>query len=212
MKDNSAELVLFAYKDQRFGCLSKAAAVILYIKSYLGQWLEKNPNITNRLACLVRFLESRVYRYCICRVCNLWNTVDITFFVNTIEVGATHSSRAVFYQGLHQRMVDPVTEEFFQLSAPWFEVVRPTLLKGVMESYNKDVVKAVQNLAEKHMEQCIELANLMMPELRMVLARQRRDYNLSDEFEAEYPVEQQASNSDDTPVHNIGMERMCGLV
>ena len=44
------------------------------------------------------------------------------------------------------------------------------------------------------------------------MARQRRDYNLSDEFEAEYPVEQQASNSDDTPVHNIGMERMCGLV
>ena len=134
------------------------------------------------------------------------------FFVNTIEVGATHSSLKVFYQGLHQRMADPVTEEFFQLSTPWFEVVRPTLLKGLMESYNKDVVKAVQNLAEKHMEQCIELANLMMPELRVVLARQRRDYNLSDVFEAEYPVEQQASNSDDTPVHNIGMEQMCGLV
>ena len=125
--------------------------------------------------------------------------------MNTIEVGATNSSLNVFYQGLHQRMADPVTEEFFQLSTPWFEVVRPTLLKGVMESYNKNVVKAVQNLAVKHMEQCIELANLMMPELRMVLARQRRDYNLSAEFEAEYPVEQKASNSDDTPVHNIGM-------
>ena len=81
LKDNSAELVLFAYKDQRFGCLSRAAAVILYIKSYLDQWLEKHPNITIRLACLVRdFLESRVYRYCICNVCNIWNTVDITFF------------------------------------------------------------------------------------------------------------------------------------
>ena len=195
LKDNAAELVLFAYKDQRFGCLSRAAAVILYIKSYLDQWLEKNPNITNRLACLVRdFLKVEYIDIAFAVFATFGIQLIEPFFVNTVEVSATHSSL-----------------KFFQLSMPWFEVVRPTLLKGVMESYNKDVVKAVQNLAEKHMEQCIELANLMMPELRMVLARQRRDYNLSDEFEAEYPVEQQASNSDDTPVHNIGMERVCGL-
>ena len=206
LKDNSAELGLFAYKDQRFGCLSRAAAVILYIKSYLDQWLEKNSNITNRLACLVRyFLKVEYIDIAFAVFATFGIQLIEPFFVNTIEVGATHSS----LKGLHQRMADPVTEEFFQLSTPWFEVVRPTLLKGVMESYNKDVVKTVQNLAEKHMEQCIELANLMMPELRMVLARQRRDYNLSDEFEAEYPVEQQASNSDNTQVHNIGMERMC---
>ena len=28
----------------------------------------------------------------------------------------------------------------------------------------------------------------------------------------EYPVSEQATNIDDTPVHNIGMERQCGKV
>ena len=38
LKDRSAELVLFDYKDQRFGCLSRTYAVILYMKTYLANW------------------------------------------------------------------------------------------------------------------------------------------------------------------------------
>ena len=54
LNENSAHTVLFAYKDQRFGCLSRASAVVLYINEYLKEWLENNPSVTNRLACLVR--------------------------------------------------------------------------------------------------------------------------------------------------------------
>ena len=53
----------------------------------------------------------------------------------------------------------------------------------------------------------------MLPELRTVLARQRRDYGLDKEtFPPTFPVEEQATNIDDTPVHNISMERFCGTV
>ena len=56
----------------------------------------------------------------------------------------------------------------------------------------------------------VKLTNL---HLQQVLARQRRDYGIDEEtFPQQYPVEEQASNIDDTPVHNTGMERQCGKV
>ena len=57
------------------------------------------------------------------------------------------------------------------------------------------------------------VANLSMVELRIVLARQRRDYGIDEEmFPADFPVLEQAVNIDDTPVTNVGMERSCGKV
>ena len=44
------------------------------------------------------------------------------------------------------------------------------------------------------LDECVKLANLVMPEIQKVLGRQRRDYNLSDDFKAEFPVEDQAEN------------------
>ena len=59
----------------------------------------------------------------------------------------------------------------------------------------------------------IKLTNLMLPHLQQVLARQRRDNGINEEsFSQQYTVEEQASNIDATPVHNIGMERQCGKV
>ena len=37
-------------------------------------------------------------------------------------------------------------------------------------------------------------------------------HGLSEEFPAEFPVFDQAAKVDDTPVHNLSMERQCGLV
>ena len=51
-----------------------------------------------------------------------------------------------------------------------------------------------------------------MPELKTVLARQRQDYGISEAFQPQYPVEDQAANVDDTPVINIAMEWLCGKV
>ena len=98
-----------------------------------------------------------------------------------------------------------MTKDFFQLNTPWFNVVSQDLFDGVKTSYDVDVVAAVKDVAEQNLEQCIELANLIMPEIRIVLGRQRRDYNLCDEFKPQYPVHEQAENIDDTPVHNLGM-------
>ena len=45
-----------------------------------------------------------------------------------------------------------------------------------------------------------------------MLARQRRDYDISPEFEPEYKIEDQASDINKCPTNNLAMERNCGIV
>ena len=214
LKKNFADLVLFDYKDQRFGCLSRACAVILYIKDYLIEWLAVNSGITNRLACLVRdFLKIPYLDVAFTVFAAFGIQLIEPFFSRTISVNATHSSLKVFYKGLYDRMKDPVDESFFAFEGqPWFPGVSLNLRNGVKETYNPKVVDSVVDAANRNLDECVTLANLVMPEIQKVLGRQRRDYNLSDDFEAEFPVEDQVANPDDTPVHNLGMERVCGKV
>ena len=54
LEERGIKSVLFAYKDARFGCLSRAAAVLLYHWTDLRDFLDTFPSINNRLACLVR--------------------------------------------------------------------------------------------------------------------------------------------------------------
>ena len=54
LEEKKVKTVLFAYKDARFGCLSRAAAVLIHHWSDLREFMAANPGINNRLACLVR--------------------------------------------------------------------------------------------------------------------------------------------------------------
>ena len=53
LDERGAHEVLFSFKDSRFGCLSRAAAVLLFHWEHLKEFLALNPAINNRLACLV---------------------------------------------------------------------------------------------------------------------------------------------------------------
>ena len=80
-------------------------------------------------------------------------------------------------------------------------------------TYGEAILESVIEAAGEHTEEGVKLINIFLPEMKTVLARHRRDYNIDEEqFPAQYPVEEQVSNPDDTPVHNIGMERLCGQV
>ena len=75
------------------------------------------------------------------------------------------------------------------------------------------VLNSVTDLVEEHLEEVMKLTNLMLPHLQTVLARQRREYWIDEAaFPMEYPVSDQPSDIDETPVHNINMERQCGAV
>ena len=56
VQERDQALTLFAYKDHRFGCLSRGAGVMLHNFNLLEGFLSINPQINNKLACLVREL------------------------------------------------------------------------------------------------------------------------------------------------------------
>ena len=213
LKKDQIENVLFAYKDQRFGCLSRAAAVLLFYWDSLYDFLEKNPHISNRLACLVRDLMGLPYLKTVYTVFAVLGVHLIEpFFCTAIQKEATHSKLKMFYQELYSSMKEPVTEKFFELSEAHFPGISNNLFEEIKKSYGSSVIQIVTDVASQNMQDCVKLTNFLLPYLSIVLARQRRDYGISDDFEPQYPVEMQADNIDDTPVHNLAMERQCGTV
>ena len=206
--------VLFAYKDSRFGCLSRAAAVLIYNYDHLAEFMSQNPNINNRLACLVREVMDLPYLKVVLVVFACFGVHLVEpFYARTIEKGATHTQLREFYKGLHTGMGQPISDDFARFIKPEYPGVTDELFTGVKKNYNEEVLSSVTDIAEEHIDEVRKLANLMLPHLQTVLARQRRDYGIDDEaFLMDYPVSEQASNIDETPVHNIGMERQCGKV
>ena len=213
LQQKEVKCTLFSYKDQRFGCLSRAAGVLLYNLPYLEQFLASNPHINNRLACLVRELLDLPYlKVVFCVFAAVGLHVIEPFYSKTIDKQSTHSSLKEFYTVLYNDLGKSANDKFFSLDAPVLDSVPGELFSGVLSSYGEDVVTAIKDAAEENLTDCVALLNLCLPELQTVLARQRRDYGLSQEYPAEFPVFDQCSNIDDTPVNNIAMERQCGTV
>ena len=87
------------------------------------------------------------------------------------------------------------------------------MFDSVKESYGGEVIEVVIQVAKDHIEDAIKLANFIQTGLQIILGRQRRDYGLSEEFEPEHPIENLSEHArENAPVHNLGMESLCGLV
>ena len=104
-----------------------------------------------------------------------------------------------------------ISEEFTDFTKPEYPGISEDLFFGIKKNYTEEVLNAVTDIAQEHKEEVYMLANLMLPHMQTVLARQRRDYGKDEEsFEMDFPVFDQAAKNLYTPVHNIGMERQCG--
>ena len=214
LKERGLDGHLFAYKDARFGLLSRAAGIALYNYYNISSFLDDFPDINNRLACLVR--EGMVLPY-LKPVLVVWATIGLQlvepFYARTIQNGATYSSLKVFFKELYNSMEMLVGESYFNCDKPALAGVSESLFSSVKEGYTQEVVDVVVEQAKLYKEEVVTLTNLTMVELRQVLARQRRDYGIDEQLhKPQYPVMEQAANIDDTVVTNIGMERSCGLV
>ena len=143
LQSQDVEPVMFAYKDQRFGCLSRAAAVLLYLLEALGNFLADNPQIVNKLSCLARDLLQLPYLKTIFLVfASLGIHVIEPFFAKTIQTSSTHSTLKIFYQELYDGMNTKVDISFFCFEEPRFSAVSKELFEGVKQSYGCSVVEA----------------------------------------------------------------------
>ena len=95
----------------------------------------------------------------------------------TISNKSTHSSLKLFLENLYEELCNhQVDETFFSLASPAFKSVSDKLFTEVQKNYGLDVVKAVKEIAESHMNDCITLAQIMLPHLGKVLRSQRGKY------------------------------------
>ena len=205
---------MFAYKDQRFGCLSRASAVLLFNIEHIAGFLATNPHISNKLACLIRELLNLPHMKVIYTALALLGIFLIEpFYARTIAKGATHTDLGVFYSELYSCMKEiQVDSSILSMEQPIFPGVSLELFKSVKESYGVEVLEVVKEVGEEQVEDVVILVNHMLHELAITLARQRKDYGLDTEkFPAQYPIVEQASNIDDTPVNNMDMERLMGM-
>ena len=214
LNQRGVNLTLFSYKDHRFGCLSRASAVLLFNYEHIRGFLSSNPHISNKLACLVRELLNLPHLKVIFTAFSILVIHLIEpFYSRTIAKGTTHTELAVFYMDLFHSLVQTkVDSSTLSFNKPIFPGVSEELFQEVKKSYGEKVVEVVKEVGEEQMEDVLLLVNHMRPELAKTLARQRKDYGLDTvNFPAQYPVEQQASSIDDTPTNNMDMERLMGL-
>ena len=213
LQSKEVEISLFSYKDHRFGCLSRAAAVLLHNYDHLSSFLDDNPQISNKLACGVRELLGLPYlKVIFCVYASLGIQLIEPFYARTIQQGQTHTTLQKFYKGLYSSLsTEAVSADFFSFSQPAFPGVSENLLKGVKESYGLTVLQSVVLVAQEQEDDVLLLINYILPELGCTLAKQRRDYGLDTElYPVQFPVEDQASVIDDTPTNNMDMERLMG--
>ena len=122
LEQRNVSSVLFAYIDNRYGCLSTAAAVqIVYNFDHLVEFLNQNPQINNHLACLVREVMELPYLRVILVVfaCLGVHLVE-PFYARTIEKGATHTKLRNFYKGLYISLGKPISEQYTRFTKSEF--------------------------------------------------------------------------------------------
>ena len=175
LKKRNVQSVLFAYKDHRFGCLSRAAAVLVFNYDHLLDFLSQNPHINNKLACLVReILDLPYFKVVLVVLACLGVHLVEPFYARTIEKGATHTQLQEFYKGLYTGLGQPISEDFTNFVRPEYPGVSEDLFEGVKKNYNQAVLDSVSELAAEHIEEVRKLTNLMLPHLQTVLPRQKR--------------------------------------
>ena len=72
-------------------------------------------------------------------------------------------------------MSEPITPTFFSFDKPAFSGISDKLFLRVKESYGLPVIQAVSNVVSEHVEELVMLTRMMLSEMRIVLARKRRD-------------------------------------
>ena len=148
---------MFCFKDARFGCLSKAAAIAIYTFDNISDYLEQFPDINNRLACLVMEVMDLPYLKAVLVV---WAFLGLhhvgPFYAITIQEGTTHGSLAASYKGLCSSMAKHVDMEFFSCARPMLDGVGQDLFTGVKENYGQEVVEAVVTMTVHHKEEVIK--------------------------------------------------------
>ena len=102
------------FADKRFGCLSRAAAVLVYNFDHLVEFLNQNPPHQQPLDLLGSRSNGAPLPYRVILVVFACLGVHLVepFYTRTIEKGATHTNLRDFYKGLHISLSQPISDQY----------------------------------------------------------------------------------------------------
>ena len=206
---------LFLLKNARFGALSKSSAIMCFHWDDFNVFLNTHEYIINKLACLVRDALCLEYIGVVVAVIAVIGVQLIApYHAMTISNKSTHSSLKLFFESLYEELCNQeVDETFFSLTSSAFKSVSDKLFTEVQKNYGLDVVKAVKEIVELHVNDYITLVQIMLSHLGEVLRSQREKYygfEDIEDIEEEYPMFDQCDIIDQTPVHNLHIKRQYG--
>ena len=75
--------------------------------------------------------------------------------------------------------------------------------------YHQEVVEVIKQYNSQLKNECLQLANFILPKIQDVLQSQRKSYGIGN-TSSDFPIGLQAKNINDVPVHNLNMENYCG--
>lgn len=212
LKKEGRNIHLFQMKDSRFGLLSQSCAVCLYHWNDFESFLDSHSYITNKLACLIRDGMQQSYVKVVSCVCAAFGVhLILPFHYKTKSTKSTHTSLKEFFTTLHNNLTSvPVNESFFDFISPAFSAFSDDVFNGSKKEFGNDVLQTVTMYAKKHLDECVVLANIILPKLAETLSMQRGKFYGFGTHESEFPVFEQSVNVDKAITHNLQLERECG--
>ena len=212
LKQHDIEPHFFRYRDDRFDGLAHGCALVLYLWDHYFLWLNERTDINNRLACFARSMENIPYFKIALTVFGAYGIHLIEPFNATMfSKQTTHTFLIEFYANLMKKFELNLDENFFVFNENAFDFPQQ-LFHGCKLKYHEDVVGSVFKEAKAHMDDCIKLANFVLPMIKNTVISQRgSEYGFCSK-PSDFPVLEQAKNIDDVPQNNLHMESYCGRV
>ena len=210
LKSQNKDAHFFQYRDDRFDGLAHGCALVLHLWETYFSWLKERSDINNRLACYVRSMENVSYLQISLAVfaafgIQLIEPFNATMFSNK----TTHTNLITFYSSLMDKLNEKITDNFFSFDENAFGFSNH-YFQGCKDKYHIDLVKRVSEVSTENIDDCVKLANFILPSIKKTIISQRGgEYGFGGET-SEFPVEEQARNIDDVPHHNLQMESYCG--
>ena len=174
LKQNNIKSFLINVKGAGFGCLSRCAAIACHHWADFSHFLDTHDNITNKLACLVRHaLDNEWIKKVIAVVATLGIHIISPFHYISISNGMVHDDIREFLTDMNNDMRNRVVAaDFFHLNGPVVGNITRAIFDSVLKEYHAEIVMSIRNLSQNYMNDCIILAQKILPKFAVSIVRQ----------------------------------------
>ena len=137
--------------------------------------------------------------FCVCAAFGVH--LILPFHYKTKSTKLTQTSLKEFVTTLHNNLTSVPVNNL--TSVPAFSTFSDDVFNGSKKEFGNDVLQTVTMYAKKHLDECVVLANIILPKLAETLSIQRGNFYGFGTHESEFPVFEESVNVDKAITHNL---------